>query len=52
MICSPEGPNPSAEDMNWAVVIYVPIQIIAMIYWWFWGYKSFTGPRPNIIKEQ
>ena len=19
-----------------------------MGYWWFWGYKTFTGPRPNI----
>lgn len=21
--CSPEGPNPAAADMNWAVVVYV-----------------------------
>ena len=19
-----------------------------MGYWWFWGYKTFTGPRPNL----
>lgn len=25
-----------------------PFQIIAMLYWWFWGYKTFTGPRPNL----
>lgn len=18
-----------------------------MIYWWFWGYKTFTGPQAN-----
>ncbi|KAF7795625.1 hypothetical protein EIP86_006790 [Pleurotus ostreatoroseus] len=22
--------------------------IIAMFYWWFWGYETFTGPRPNL----
>ncbi|KAI0701071.1 amino acid transporter [Cytidiella melzeri] len=47
LVSFPEGPNPAAVDMNWAVVIYVPFQIIAMIYWWFWGYKTFTGPQPN-----
>ena len=25
-----------------------PFQIIAMFYWWFWGYETFTGPRPNL----
>lgn len=24
-----------------------PFQVIAMIYWWFWGYKTFTGPQAN-----
>ncbi|KAM5537391.1 hypothetical protein V8D89_008910 [Ganoderma adspersum] len=47
LVSFPEGPNPSATDMNWAVVIYVPFQIIAMAYWWFLGYKTFKGPRPN-----
>lgn len=23
-----------------------------MIYWWFWGYKSFTGPRTNFNKSK
>ncbi|KAI0338005.1 amino acid transporter [Trametopsis cervina] len=48
LVSFPEGPNPSAEGMNWAVVIYVPFQIIAMFYWYFWGYKTFTGPQPNL----
>ena len=39
---------PAPADMNWAVVVYFPFQVVAMIYWWFWGYKSFTGPRANI----
>ncbi|KAJ3549968.1 hypothetical protein NM688_g5123 [Phlebia brevispora] len=48
-LCSfPDYPMPSPADMNWAVVVYVPFQIVAMIYWWFWGYETFTGPRPNL----
>ena len=43
---------PAPADMNWAVVVYFPFQVIAMIYWWFWGYKSFTGPRTNIGKRK
>ncbi|TBU31322.1 amino acid transporter [Dichomitus squalens] len=50
LVSFPEGPNPSAVDMNWAVVIYVPFQIIAMAYWWFVGYKTFKGPRPNFAE--
>ncbi|KAH7103349.1 amino acid transporter [Auriculariales sp. MPI-PUGE-AT-0066] len=48
LVSFPEGPMPSAADMNWAVVLYVPFQIFAFIYWWFWGYKTFTGPCPNL----
>lgn len=22
-----------------------------MIYWWFWGYKTFTGPRANLKSQ-
>lgn len=66
-LASPEGPGPSAAEMNWAVVIYVyapvvpslaahstdhvflrPFQIFAVAYWYFRGYKTFTGPRPNL----
>ena len=25
-----------------------PFQILAMFYWYFWGYKTFTGPRANV----
>ena len=42
---------PLPADMNWAVVVYFPFQLIAMIYWWFWGYKTFTGPRSNFKKR-
>ena len=24
-----------------------PFQFLAMFYWWFWGYKTFTGPQTN-----
>jgi len=25
-----------------------PFQIFAGVYWWFWGYKTFLGPCPNL----
>ncbi|EKM57619.1 uncharacterized protein PHACADRAFT_251336 [Phanerochaete carnosa HHB-10118-sp] len=51
LVSFPDTPMPAPADMNWAVVVYVPFQILAMIYWWFWGYKSFTGPRANLPKK-
>jgi len=48
LVSFPDNPGPSAANMNWAVVVYVPFQIIAMIYWYFWGYKTFKGPCPNL----
>ena len=42
---------PAPADMNWAVVVYFPFQFIAMVYWWFWGYKTFTGPQANFGKK-
>ncbi|KAH8101637.1 amino acid transporter [Cristinia sonorae] len=48
LVSFPDYPGPSAADMNWAVVIYVPMQVLAVIYWWFWGYQTFKGPCPNL----
>ncbi|EJD41031.1 amino acid transporter [Auricularia subglabra TFB-10046 SS5] len=48
LVSFPDYPGPTPQDMNWAVVIYVPFQIIAVIYWYFWGYKTFKGPCPNL----
>ncbi|KIP06824.1 hypothetical protein PHLGIDRAFT_19368 [Phlebiopsis gigantea 11061_1 CR5-6] len=47
LVSFPDYPMPAPADMNWAVVVYIPFQILAMFYWWFWGYKTFTGPRHN-----
>ncbi|PSR80619.1 hypothetical protein PHLCEN_2v6688 [Hermanssonia centrifuga] len=52
LVSFPSYPMPAPTDMNWAVVIYVPFQIIAMIYWYFWGYKTFTGPQPNLRAKE
>ncbi|KIP04158.1 hypothetical protein PHLGIDRAFT_120946 [Phlebiopsis gigantea 11061_1 CR5-6] len=49
LVSFPAFPMPAPQDMNWAVVVYVPFQILAMIYWYFWGYKTFIGPRANTV---
>ncbi|KZV97072.1 amino acid transporter [Exidia glandulosa HHB12029] len=48
LVSFPDYPMPTPQDMNWAVVIYVPCQLIALVYWWFWGYETFKGPCPNL----
>ncbi len=30
------------------IVLFSPFQVVACVYWWFWGYKNFVGPRPNL----
>ena len=35
-------------DSHALYVFIRPFQIIAMGYWWFLGYKTFKGPRPNL----
>jgi len=31
---------------------FSPFQVVACIYWWFWGYKGFRGPCPNLDLEE
>lgn len=51
LVSFPDYPMPTPQDMNWAVVIYVPCQLVAFIYWWFWGYATFKGPCPNLSSD-
>ncbi|KAJ3498429.1 hypothetical protein NLG97_g1133 [Lecanicillium saksenae] len=40
----PPVPNPSAELMNWNIVIYGGIAIFSAIYYWFRGTHQYEGP--------
>ena len=30
------------------IVHFSPFQVVACVYWWFWGYKNFGGPCSNL----
>ncbi|OAA81607.1 Amino acid/polyamine transporter I [Akanthomyces lecanii RCEF 1005] len=40
----PPNPNPSAEEMNWNIVIYGGIAIFSVIYYLFRGRHQYEGP--------
>jgi amino acid transporter len=44
----PGTPNPTAQTMNWGVVMYGGIVIIATVYYMIWGRHQFTPPRESI----
>lgn len=47
----PAAPNPTIETMNWGIVMYSGIIIIATIYYFFNGRKTFTPPTQDVINE-
>lgn len=40
----PQAPKPSAQSMNWAVVVVSGTLIGSLVYWFIWGRKTYTGP--------
>ncbi|KAI1916999.1 GABA-specific high-affinity permease [Ophidiomyces ophidiicola] len=42
------GPNPNAMDMNYTVVINVTLWISALVYYFLFARKWFTGPKATL----
>ncbi|KAJ2968465.1 hypothetical protein NQ176_g9168 [Zarea fungicola] len=40
----PPTPNPSAEDMNWNIVIYGGVTVFSIVYYYFSGRHNYEGP--------
>lgn len=47
----PAAPKPTAETMNWGIVMYAGIIIFATIYYVLYGRKAFTPPTEQVIGE-
>jgi amino acid transporter len=47
----PGTPKPTAATMNWGVLMYGAIIIIATIYYILYGRKTFTPPTEEVIHE-
>ena len=47
----PASPNPTAESMNWSVVVFFAVILFSMLYWAVWGRKVYTGPVREVIIE-
>ncbi|MDC6271262.1 amino acid permease, partial [Acetobacter pasteurianus] len=39
------------NSMNYTVVINVGIWILSLIYYFTWGYKTYSGPKSNLDDE-
>src|ERR1700712_3760366 len=40
----PSNPHPTAQTMNWGIVMYGGVAIFAAIYYVLWGRKAFSPP--------
>ncbi|KAF3396248.1 GABA-specific permease [Penicillium rolfsii] len=45
------GPNPSAEDMNYTVVINGALWLGALLYYYVYAKKTFKGPQTTVSPE-
>lgn len=46
----PTDVNPDAPDMNWSIVIFVGVGIIAAAYYWLGGKDKYISPK-TIVKD-
>ncbi|CAI5756387.1 unnamed protein product [Candida verbasci] len=44
----PDNVPVTRESMNYTAVINPAVWIISLIYYYVWGYKSYTGPKSNL----
>lgn len=48
----PTAPNPSAESMNWSVVVTLAVVIVATVYYIIRGSSTFGGPAVRMKKAE
>ena len=50
MIFFPAVPNPTAMEMNWAVLIYGGVMLLSLVYFALVGRKTYLGPVEYVRK--
>lgn len=46
----PEYKNPTAEEMNWNILIYGSVSIFSLLYYFFFGRHVYAGPVAYVRK--
>ena len=46
----PTGPDPTAESMNWSIVVTLAVMLVATLHYVFKARKTFEGPVVRIKK--
>ncbi|MCP8716271.1 MAG: hypothetical protein M5E90_02510, partial [Asgard group archaeon] len=44
----PDSLHIDKDTMNYTVVINVGVWILALVYYFVWGYRFYTGPKSNL----
>ncbi|WLF77325.1 hypothetical protein PVL30_001037 [Lodderomyces elongisporus] len=44
----PDSKSVNKDSMNYTVVINIGVWALSLIYYYVWGYKSYSGPRSNL----
>jgi amino acid transporter len=47
----PAAPHPTAESMNWSILMFGSIVIFSLVYYYVWGRYSYVGPV-ELVKSQ
>ncbi|KAK5941595.1 hypothetical protein PMZ80_005543 [Knufia obscura] len=46
----PDGPNPAAADMNWAIAVFGIMLIVALGFWFIQGHKSYLRTNNALLR--
>lgn len=49
LFCMPTFKNVTVGSMNYAVVVFAAIVLIAALWYWVWGHKDYKGPPTKAI---
>ena len=47
----PDSRKVDKASMNYTVVINVGVWLLALIYYFVWGYRFYSGPKSNLDKD-
>ena len=46
----PDGPNPAVADMNWAIAVFGCCLVIALVFWFIQGHKSYLETENSMFR--
>jgi choline transport protein len=50
MMFFPAAPHPTAEGMNWSVLIFGVVIVFSLAYYWVVGRHRYDGPVAYVAK--